>query len=221
MISVQLHLDDLQDRIDVADRLIDETHPGGGGSGPISREARGLVIVLLFAAYENLLTSLTRTLLEGAIRCRVNNGRLRPGFRAFALESVAKSLRNVSEKKVYVSALPKIVEAALPGGRRCTLDPSSFPSDGSFMRRSQIQLWCRMFDVPDPHLLLHRTWMTIDTVVSERNGVAHGRMTPEEVGRGYTEGDIRKLVSDWHSDWHDFLTDVGVRGQSRDFFRTP
>src|SRR3954452_2802266 len=102
MISVQLHRDALNERIDGIVRFIDATHPSnGGGSSPaaVSREARGLSIVLLFAAYENLLTSLTRTLLEGAIAVRVGNGRLQPGFRAFALMSAAKSVRDSSEKK--------------------------------------------------------------------------------------------------------------------------
>ena len=41
MITVQLHLDALSDRINVATRLVDETHPGGGGWGrsPARREA--------------------------------------------------------------------------------------------------------------------------------------------------------------------------------------
>ena len=189
--------------------------------GPISREARGLAVVLLFAAYENLLTSLTRTIIEGAIRCNVGNRRLRPGLRAVALEGAAKSIRDVSEKKLYISALPALVDLAAPAGRRCTLDPSSFPNDGSYMRRSQIELWCTTFEVPHPATLLHRTWPVIDTVVSERNGVAHGRLTPEDVGRRYSEADMRGLIANWHDDWKDFLLDVSARAQTRDFYRTP
>lgn len=56
MISLQSHRIDFQDRIDSATRLIDATHPPSSPAGvgvtasPISREARGLAIVLLFAA---------------------------------------------------------------------------------------------------------------------------------------------------------------------------
>lgn len=221
MISVQIHLDALQERIETIERILDETHPGGGASAPISREARGLAIVLLFAAYEHLLHSLTRTLLEGAVRVRVGNRRLRPGFRAFALEGAAKATRDMSEKKLFSTALPKLVDVASPAGRVCTIDTSSFPSDGSFMKRTQIQVWCSLFGVPHPQRLLHRTWQSIDTVVSERNGIAHGRLTPEAVGRGYTEQEIRTLVGDWHQDWTDFLIDVGMRAATRDFFRNP
>jgi len=226
MISVQVHETALQERIDSVIRLIDETHPAPRPAqpslpGPISREARGLAIVLLFAAYEHLLTSLTRSLLETAIRLRVSNRRLRPGFRAFAFAGTARSIKDLSEKKLYSHGLPRLVLDADPGGRICTIDPNSFPSDGSFMKTSQITVWCNLFDIPSPHLLLHRTWNTIDAVVSERNGVAHGRLTADEVGRRYTEPELRQLIDDWRDDWLDFLKAVGQRAASRDFYRTP
>lgn len=50
MISVQLHLDALQERIDTVTLLIDETHPQSKLGDPIpialiSREARGLAAI--------------------------------------------------------------------------------------------------------------------------------------------------------------------------------
>jgi hypothetical protein len=226
MINLNPHVVEFQDRIDSAVRLIDETHPKPtpgaiGTPGPISREARGLVIVLLFGAYENLLSSLTRTLLETALKLHVGNRRLRPGFRAFALASSAKSIKDLSEKKFYSHGLPQLVTAADPGGRICTINPSSFPSDGSFMKASQVKLWCELFDIANPHLILHRTWAAIDAIVAERNGIAHGRLTADEVGRRYTEGEIRQLVDDWRDDWLEFLQAVDGLARSRDFYRTP
>lgn len=222
MINTQPLVADLNDRILTATRLIDETHPNGPlPHGPISREARGLAIVLLFAAYENLLKSLTRALLEAAVRLRVSNRRLQPGFRAFALANSAKSIRDLSHKKVYSHGLPRLVHDADPGGRVCTIDPNSFPDDGSFMKQSQISLWCILFGVADPHTILRRSWTSIDAVVIQRNEVAHGRETPEDVGRRYTEQEIRQLISDWHADWLDFLAAVGQHASNRAFFRTP
>lgn len=222
MINTQPLVADLNDRIRTATRLIDETHRNGPSShGPISREARGLVIVLLFAAYENLLKSLTRALLEAAVRLRVSNRRLQPGFRVFALANSAKSIRDLSHKKVYSHGLPRLVRDADPGGRVCTIDPNSFPDDGSFMMQSQISLWCRLFGIADPHTILSRSWTSIDAIVSQRNEVAHGRETPEDVGRRYTEKEIRQLINAWHADWLDFLATVEQRASDRSFFRIP
>lgn len=227
MISLQSHRIDLQDRIDSATRLIDATHPAsvppavGITASPISREARGLVIVLLFGAYENLLRSVTRTLLETAIRLRVGNRRLRPGFRAFALFPSAQSIRSLSERRLYSDGLPKLVVAADPGGRICTIDSNGFPSDGSFMKPSQIELWCKIFDLPHPASILRRTWTAVETIVVQRNGIAHGELTADLVGRSYSEADIRQFISDWRDDWLDFLDIVEQKGSTRDFYRIP
>jgi hypothetical protein len=226
MIDINFHISDLNERLDSAVRIIDETHPKPQAgkpaiTGPISREARGLTVVLVFAAYENLLYSLTRTLLEAATKLRVSNRRLRPGFRAIAMVASAKSLKDASEKKLFSQSLPRLVGTASQGGRSCTIDTTTFPADGSFMKTTQIEVWCQLFDIPDPNLVLYRTWSVINTIVSERNGVAHGRLTADQVGRNYTEGEIRRLIEDWRQDWTDFLVVVGARASTRDFFRTP
>lgn len=219
MISLGPHRDALNERVDVAVTLIDETH--GATASAISREARGLAVLLLFAAYENLLKTVTRTLLERAIALRVSNRRLVPGFRAFALASAAKSLRDLAQNKVYSQGLPKLVQVAASGARGATIDPNTFPYDGSYMRASQVELWCELFGLTSPNLLLHRTWNTIDAVVTQRNGIAHGQLTPAEVGRRYTEPEIRQLIDDWRLDWLDFVDEVEQRGAVRDFYRLP
>ncbi|CAL8978628.1 hypothetical protein CELL_02916 [Cellulomonas sp. T2.31MG-18] len=217
MISVQIHVADLDERIATAMRLIDATHPDLGSG--VSREARGLAVLLLFASYENLLTGLTRTLLEGAVRCGVSNRRLRPGFRMFAIDSAVQSLRNVSEKKVFVSALPDLIRAAGASDRPGSINTNGFPNDGSYFRRSQIVVWCRTFGVPNPEVSLSKIWPQIDSVVNDRNGIAHGRLTPEAVGRNYTELEIRSLISDWRDAWTGFLARVEGLAATRDFFR--
>lgn len=226
MIDVNPHRIAFRDRIDSATRLIDETHPSPSPGVPglptaISREAKGFVFVLLFGAYENLMYTLTRSLLEEALKMRVSNRRLQPGLRAFALAASAKSIRALSDKRIYSHGLPKLVEAADPGGRVCTIDPNSFPIDGSFMKSSQIILWCKLFEIPDPHLILHRTWRLIDAVVAQRNGIAHGRLTADQVGRDYSETEVRQLIADWRDDWIDFLQVVESKATSRDFYRVP
>lgn len=219
MISLDPHRDALNERIDVAVALIDETH--GPTPSAISREARGIVVLLLFAAYENLLKTVTRTLLERAIKLRVSNRRLVPGFRVFALASTVKSLRALSHKKVYSQGLPKLIEVAASSTRGVTIDPNTFPDDGSYMRASQVELWCELFGLTAPNRLLHRTWNSINAVVTQRNGIAHGQLTPGEVGRRYTEPEIRQLIDNWRRDWLELLGEVEKRGALRDFYRLP
>lgn len=179
MIDVTPHRRALADRIAVVHSLIEETHQPPPAANPIAREARGLAVVLLFAASEELLTSLTRTLLETALRLRVGNQRLRPGFRAFALQDVTKSLRESSERKLFVTVLPALVETAARGGRVSTINTDGFPNDGSFMKRSQVEVWARTFDIGPAPAVLVRTWNSIDAIVADRNAIAHGRLAPQ------------------------------------------
>lgn len=205
----------------VIDQLLNETHPTPPAVGPISREARGLAVLLMFAAYENLFTTLTRTLLEAAQALRVGNRRLQPGFRAFALSDAAKSLRETSDKNLFANALPKFVELAGRTTPGPTINTDAFPNDGSFMKRSQVKVWCETFGVAHPAKVLANIWENIDAVVSQRNGIAHGRLTPDEVGRDYTEAEIRLLHQNWSDDWIAFLTHVDSLASTRDFFRLP
>ncbi|WP_138945728.1 MAE_28990/MAE_18760 family HEPN-like nuclease [Plantibacter sp. M259] len=220
MISVAPHRQALKERIDVVISLIDETHPAPLGNGPISREARGLAIVLLFAAYEELLRSLTRTILEAVVRLRISNSRLQPGLRSFALRNLTKSLRAVGERKVF-GAIPSLIETLGRTDREPTVNPDDFPDDGSFMKQSQVELWARTFDVGHPGALLKKVWNRIDTVVVQRNKIAHGDLTPQDVGRGYSEREIRELIDSWYSDWDNFLLHVEKCASTRDFFRVP
>lgn len=221
MISVTPHRQALQQRIDVVVSLIDETHPSLPAVGMISREARGLAIVLLFAAYEELLKSLTRTILETVVRLRISNSRLQPGLRAFAIQNAAKSLRSVGEKRLHVKAIPSIIELIGRTDQTPTVSPSDFPDDGSFMKQSQVEVWARTFQVGPPGAILKRVWNSIDGVVAQRNEIAHGATTPQDVGRRYTEQEMRTLISNWSSDWDDFLVHVEGCASTRDFFRVP
>jgi hypothetical protein len=89
------------------------------------------------------------------------------------------------------------------------------------MRSSQIVLWCKVFDLPHPASILRRTWTAVDTIVVQRNEIAHGGQTADLVGRNYSEAEIRQLISDWRDDWLDFLNIVEQKGSTRDFYRIP
>ncbi|WP_256791982.1 HEPN domain-containing protein [Terrabacter sp. Ter38] len=224
MISVATHIDELNDRMDAAVLLLDQTHPDPKSSqlpGPVAREARGLVVVMLFAAYENLLKSLTRTLLEAAIRCNVSTKRLQPGIMTFALLNATKGTLAKGTKKLFSDSLPELIDTFRSGQSDCRINSAAFPDDGSFMKSSQVALWCEVFDISNPPSILRHTWQALDGVVSQRNDVAHGARTPGEVGRLYTEQEMRALVDQWRGDWTIFLQHIESAASTRDFFRVP
>lgn len=220
MFNGQPYRDELIRRLDTVRRILDATHQTDPPSGALdaSREAKGIAIVLLFASYENLLTSLCRRLLEVATTLRTGNRRLRKGFRLFAVHKQFQSALGASEGRIWRQIGPCLLECAFES-RVCSIDPNLFPSDGSFMKRSQVNLFCEIFELGDPAQILQEVWGTLDTIVTERNGIAHGRLTPEEVGRNYSLADIQTLVGVWQQRWISFIDHIESKANHRNFYR--
>ena len=87
------------------------------------------------------------------------------------------------------------------------------------MKKSQVRLFCDIFNLGDPGRILKEIWVILDTIVVERNNIAHGKATPEEVGRSYSREDVRKLVDSWQARWLEFIAYVEVEAAGRDFYR--
>jgi hypothetical protein len=68
---------------------------------------------------------------------------------------------------------------------------------------------------------LREVWQRLDTVVTERNAIAHGRETAGNIGRQYTLADLNTLVDLWDLRWMEFIDWVEQAAASRDFYRTP
>lgn len=199
----------LRERVDVARRLVDATKLVNPAVIDVSREARGLAIVLLFAAYENLLNTLCRTLLEAAAKTRARGRRLKPGLQLFLVHNELIGLADGGKSRIWRSAGLELIQA-IQEKPASQLDMGLFPSDGSFMKASQIKLFCTLFDLGDPGPVLREVWPRINTIVDQRNAIAHGRMTPEQVGRTYSYEELMSLTRLWEQRWIDFLRWVGA-----------
>jgi hypothetical protein len=221
------HRQQLAERIGVARRLVEATqprlvpleddNPSFTAPGDISRESRGLAIVLLFAAYENLLYSLCRSLLEAAARSRAQARQLKPGIQLFLVHGELTGLVDSGRKKLWKTSGPQVVSALLSRPAR-ELNRDLFPDDGSFMKASQVSLFCDLFDLGNPAPVLREAWDQINAVVDQRNGIAHGRLTPEEVGRRYSHDEIMRLIRVWGDRWNDFLGWVEPQCQGSAFY---
>ena len=214
MLNCSLHRSELDERVAGVRELL-----AANRGTSVARQTRGLSLVLLYGAYENLLTSLSRSILETAVKLRVGNKRLRPGLQ---LVAAYPKLRSVSDSKS--SALWKrgadVIEL-LSSGRECTIEPNVFPNDGSNFKKPQVQTFCNVYGLPNPAPILQEVWIQLEVVVTERNEIAHGQLTPEEVGRRYSADDMDKLVDIWHQRWTDFIDWVESAASYRDFYRLP
>ncbi len=221
MLNCDNHRRELDARVKSITALLDATHLSTQGTSTglnISREARGLAILLLFASYEHLLVMLCQSVLEAALALRVANRRLRPGLKLIAAHASLQGLINSTETAIWTGKGLKLIEA-LDNRKACSIATTVFPRDGSFMKTSQIRVFCDVLGFGDPAPVLRELWPRIDTIVTERNKIAHGGATADEIGRAYSIADTRKLVALWQARWGDFLTWAETSAASRDFFR--
>jgi hypothetical protein len=212
--------DELKLRISTINRMLDIADPlnSQDSNGGISREVRGIAILLLFASYENLMKSLCRGLLEKAASIRVGNRRLKVGFKIFAVHNLLVSVSDSPKKEIWKGSGEKLLSRAFDS-KNCSIDVNVWPDDGSFMRKSQVKLFFDTFDLGDPARILREIWEKIDTVVIERNDIAHGLKVPEEVGRAYSSVDLRNLVQLWESRWIEVINHIEAAASSREFYR--
>jgi hypothetical protein len=170
---------DFQDRIAQVKALLSAADPQNAGglppvAGGIARAVRGLAIVLLYAAYENLLRGLVRGLFEAAARTGAGNRRLRSGFRVSAIARDLQAVKETPGSRFKLDRALSIANA-LNQSRGCTVDPDWFPDDGTHMRRAQVKSIFNLFALGDPGSILKGAWDRLDTIVDERNAIAHGR----------------------------------------------
>lgn len=209
---------DFLERISAARALLNAAHPNGINTST-SRDVRGLTIILLYAAYENLLQGVARAILEAAMKLKVGNKRLRPGLKLVASHTYIESMVSVSSTGVWKAGL-KLIDT-IDESRTCTLSSDVFPNDGSHFRRPQVRTFCKVFGLADPGPILLSVWQRIDSLVAERNAIAHGKMTAADVGRSYSFSDMIDLIDDWEVAWVRFIDWVELSASTRDFYRLP
>jgi hypothetical protein len=215
---------DFNDRIQVVRRILDATRLSASGqtASPgipdVSREARGMAIVLLYAAYESLLRGLSRSMLEVARNLRVGNRRLQPGYQVAAAFSAMQAISDVKTSKIWKDRGPQLI-TNLFDPRSCTIDETIFPDTGDNFRRGQLVALCDLLGLGNPAPVLREAWDRLDTIVTQRNQIAHGQETATEIGRRYSDLDLTSLVDIWELRWTEFLAWAETQGRSRDLYR--
>lgn len=196
--------------VDIGESTILESDLG------MSRETRGLSMVILFAAYEKLLHSLAREILETTATFRGRRNRLAPGIRILSISSAISSVQNSSDKSLWTTCAPKITDQLNTPAN--LIDTTIFPNDGSFMSPSQIAVFCDVFAIQGWKATLGKTLSLVSGIRSDRNAVAHGRLTAEIVGRDKTYDEVLEIIDEWDSGWNRFLDLTDQLASNRTYF---
>lgn len=220
MLDLSSHRLDFMDRMASAKRLAISGNSTSGLANDISRESRGLCILLTFAAYENLLKKVCRSILEEVSRSRAGNRRLKPGYKLIATKNLFQSLMDKGEKGLWVGAGMTLMKSATSPSN-LSISANVWPNDGSYMRRTQVVTLCDVFDFSDPSIPLHRIWLNFDVIVKRRNAIAHGERRADEVGRDYSFNEVINMVDDWEFSWLEFITWIEDQCVDSSFYLLP
>lgn len=157
----------------------------------LAQTSRGLVFVEIYAIYEYTLRTSTRHSIAEIAACGHSFVNLKPSLQALFLDAELKSLREVSEKKVWEKRIALFEKAISTDG----ITPVDvMPHDGNYYRHTQLQMTFDVLGINKAITTRKRYKYSIDEVVNNRNRIAHGEETPAEVGRRYSDADIRTRV---------------------------
>ena len=97
-------------------------------------------------------------------------------------------MRDCSPKSVWNNRL-ELFEKVFSNGK-AQVKNTVLPKDGTHFRHSQLQLIFEVLGIARTPAQRRRHLQRIDEVVDNRNAVAHGRETAENIGRQYSRADI-------------------------------
>jgi hypothetical protein len=157
-----------------------------------ARTAKGLAFVQMYAIYEYVVTNSVKA----AILQIKNRGMLINTVRwellSLILDADLNSVRDCGEANLWkkrIALMQKVNAAVLVD----TAD-TAFPSDGSHFREDQLETIWSLFGISSSVVPDGRMRQLIRELVANRNAIAHGRSSPEDVGRTFSKDDIVKKI---------------------------
>ena len=159
---------------------------------------KGLIFVQLYGVYEYAVRSAVQAMLS-------------------AIRTDGLCARDLHYQVLTLVLDPGFISAASSGRRACwgkrsallqgsdstaplvSLADTAFPADGSHYRVRQLHTIWEVFGLSVPVLPEPRLAGRIEELVENRNAIAHGRRTPEEVGGRYSTSEIDKSITDIES----------------------
>lgn len=164
---------------------------------PHELTAKGIIFVQLYAVYEYTVLGVVRCAIAEMKAQSLLINRIRLELLGFALHPELQSATDVKEKDKWKKFLALFLKTESTDVLAVSDDV--FPTDGSHFRQSQLELIWALFGitalvVPDP-----RCYPLFEELNENRNSVAHGRRTAEDVGSGYSKADVFKKLEQTQS----------------------
>lgn len=156
--------------------------------------AKGLFFVHLYGAYEYAVTSAVLETIQGinTAGCRIAD--CNPMLFSLVLHPECMSLAAVGPEKTFQKRWELFSLVSSPQLAR--IPDGLMPTDGKNIRYEQLESICKSFCVQEPVVPDMMLKGRVEELVENRNAIAHGRLSPRDVGGRYTVPELVKRLDD-------------------------
>lgn len=156
---------------------------------------KGLTFVSLYGVYEYAIHSAVQAVLAAVRSDQLCPRDLHHRSLTLILNPGFSSASSAGRARMWRQRLDLVASLESTNSMH-SLDDTLFPSDGSHYRVAQIETIWAVFGITVPVVPEPRLRGRIEELVENRNAIAHGRLTAEEVGRRYSTSEIEKRIED-------------------------
>ena len=156
---------------------------------------KGLAFVQMYSIYEFTVRGSVQATLSSLRASAAPAAKIRHEALSLVLDSSLSSAAQAGPARLWECRIDLLGRARSPDS--ATEFPDSlFPADGSHYRIRQLHTIWRVFGIGAPVVPDARLQGRIEEMVENRNAVAHGRRTADDVGRRYSLADIKDRMRD-------------------------
>lgn len=166
--------------------------------GDLAASAKGLAFVQIYAIYEFTVRSVVQTSIDSINAHGTLLKDISPSLMALYLDPELSALKDCGIKNIWSNRL-KIFQRAFSNEPVYVQNGTGPPNDGSHYRHTNLLTIFEVFGIRRLPVRRRRHLFRIDEVVDNRNQIAHGSETAEEVGRRYTRQEISRIISQTRS----------------------
>lgn len=166
--------------------------------GDLASAAKGLAFVQLYAVYEFTVRSIVRAAIDSINAHGHKMKDIAPSLTSLYLDPELMALRDRGLTRVWEQRL-RLFDRAFSADVVNLSNDTSPPTDGSHYRHSHLLMIFKVFGITRLPVRRRRHLYRIDEVVDNRNKVAHGKETAEDIGRRYTRADIAHIAKQMES----------------------
>lgn len=177
------------------DRFLAVIRPLDSAKTMEAATCKGLVFVQLYAMYEYAVRSAVQATLYSIKRQGLSCGELRRELLALVLNARWDSAAKAGRSRTWERRI-ELLQLVGSNDALSELDDTLFPSDGSHYRPDQLRTVWKVIGLDVPIVAHRRHLGRIEELVENRNAIAHGRITAQDVGRRYSPDELEVRVID-------------------------